>query len=110
MKRTILFLALAALPLAGCSGKAKDAGSKDAAAAKAKAGEKNTATTTGEHVNPWAKDSAPGAEASPAAADKAKPAAKPSAAADEHVNPWAKDPPPGSVPSEPAKDKAKKAK
>jgi len=108
MKRAIFLLALAALPLAGCGGKAKEPDAKAAAADKAKPKDDKKALAKEDHVNPWAKDAAPGSQPSDAAA--AKPADKAKPAAETHVNPWAKAPPPGSEPSEAAADKAKAAK
>ncbi|MDL2353339.1 MAG: hypothetical protein QFC78_10895 [Pseudomonadota bacterium] len=93
MKRALILLALAALPLAGCSGKAKAPDAAVAAGGSAK-------------PNPWSKDGAgPDPKVGANLADT-KPSAKSTAAP---TNPWAKDPPPGAKPSETAaaKDKPK---
>ena len=94
MKRALILLALAALPLAGCSGKAKAPDDKLATAGASK-------------PNPWSVDGATDEAPDPKA--KAKPAAKkaPAKAAAEGSNPWAKDPPPGAEPSDAAGAKAK---
>jgi hypothetical protein len=93
MKRALILLALVALPLGGCSGKAKAPDDKLAAAGPSK-------------PNPWSSDGAaepvdPKAKAKPA---KKKAAAKAGA---EPSNPWAKEPPPGSESVDPAAAKAK---
>lgn len=88
MKRALILLTLAALPLGGCSGKAKAPDDKLAAAGSSK-------------HNPWSVDGAsdvapdPKAKANPKAEAKKAPA-KDAAAP---TNPWAKDPPPGAAPS-----------
>lgn len=96
MKRALLLLALAALPLAGCSGKAKTPDGKMAAAGPSK-------------HNPWsvggATDEAPDPKTKPKAEAKKAPTKDVAAPS----NPWAKDPPPGAQPgpSPAAKDKPK---
>ena len=86
MNRALILLVLAALPLGGCSGKAKAPDATVAAAASAK-------------PNPWSKDGAgPDPKADKNMADT-KPKAKSAAAP---TNPWAKDPPPGAPPSDAA--------
>ena len=104
MNRAVILLAVAALALGSCSGKAKDP------AADAKPAADGKAAAAVSKPNPWNSSSAADAAASKlakAAAAK-KPAAK--SEAKETANPWAKDPPPGSAPSpDPAaKDQAKK--
>ncbi|MFM5916295.1 MAG: hypothetical protein ACKOOL_02055 [Novosphingobium sp.] len=96
MKRSIILLAIAALPLSACSGKSKAPDDKASASATA---------TDGAKPNPWASGSPSAAPAT------SKPEAKATAAAKEdHVNPWAKDPPPNSQPSAAASDKPKEKK
>lgn len=92
MKRALILLALAALPLAGCSGKAKAPDDKLAAAGPSK-------------HNPWSVDSATDEAPDPKAKPKAKKAAAKGTA--EATNPWAKEPPPGAEPSDAAAAKAK---
>jgi hypothetical protein len=93
MKRSIILLAIASLPLAACSGKGKPADDKTAKA--------DATATDAAKPNPWASGSAaPAPEAT-------KTAAKDAPAKEEHVNPWAKNPPPGSQPSAAASDKPK---
>ena len=101
MKRALILLAFAALPLGGCSGKAKAPDDKLAAATAAK-------------HNPWSVDDGATEEApDPKAKGKTKPKAEakkaPAKDATAPANPWAKDPPPGAVPSPSpaAKDKPK---
>ncbi len=99
MKRALILLALAALPLAGCSGKAKAPDDKLAVAGPSK-------------HNPWSVDGGASEVApDPKAKPKPKAEAKKAPAKDAAVpsNPWAKDPPPGaqSSPSPAAKDKPK---
>lgn len=111
MKRPIIMLVAASLALGGCSGgKSKDdAAAKPSEAAKSAMGGK----AEEEHVNPWAKDGAPGSAATEAAEPKKDaPAPKKEEA---HVNPWAKDGAPGSAEAvaaaeAEAKDKAKAKK
>lgn len=101
MKRTLVTLALAALALGGCSGKAEsEDAAKPAAAAPAKKGGKDKP-----HANPWASDApVDKAAAAPAPAKDVK---KAGGKEQPKSNPWAKDPPPGATPSEPAKDAKK---
>lgn len=100
MKRTIVTLALAAMTLGGCSGKADSEAAAKPAAPAPKTGDKGKA-----HINPWASDApADTAAAAPAPANNAQKGAAKDAA---KANPWAKDPPPGAVPAEPAKDAKK---
>ena len=100
MKRTIVTLALAALALGGCSGKAESEEAAKPAAQAAKKGGKDKP-----HVNPWASDApADTAAAAPAPAKDAKKAA---GKEQPKANPWAKDLPPGAAPAEPAKDAKK---
>ena len=63
MKRAVIFVALAALPLGACSSKAKPDDTVAVASGAAKE----------EHVNPWAKDPPQGSQTSEAATDKSKP-------------------------------------
>jgi len=63
MKRAIILVALAALPLGACSSTAKPDDTKAAA----------TGTAAKEHVNPWAKDTPPGSQPSEAATAKPNP-------------------------------------
>lgn len=100
MKRTVVTLALAALVLGGCSGKAEDKAAEKPAAAAAKKDGKDKP-----HVNPWASD-AP-ADTATAAPPPAKDAKKVAGKEAPKANPWAKDPPPGAPPAEPAKDAKK---
>ncbi len=100
MKRTVVTLALAALVLGGCSGKAESEAAEKPAAAAAKKGDKGKP-----HVNPWASD-AP-ADTAAAAPAPAKDAKKVAAKEAPKANPWAKDPPPGATPTEAAKDAKK---
>lgn len=104
MKRTVVTLALAALVLGGCSGKAESGDAArpadPAAAADTRKGGKGKP-----HVNPWAKeDPSAAVAATPAPARDAKQAAAKEA---PKANPWAKEPPPGAPPAEPAKAAAK---
>ena len=97
MKRALLLLALAALPLGGCSGKAKAPDGKTAVAGPSK-------------HNPWSVDDGATEEApDPKAKGKPKAEAKKAPAKDAAApsNPWAKEPPPGSVPSEKPAEKPK---
>ena len=94
MKRALILLALAALPLAGCSGKAKAPDGKLAAASPSK-------------HNPWSVDG--GTEEAPDPKTKPKAEAKKAPAKDAAApsNPWAKDSPPGAAPSEKPAEKPK---
>jgi len=94
MKRALIMLALVALPLAGCSGKAKAPDDKLAAAG------------TSKH-NPWSVDGATDEAPDPKAKPKAKAKKAAAKGAAEPTNPWAKEPPPGSEPSDAAAAKAK---
>ena len=88
MNRALFLLALAALPLAGCSGKAKGPDAKMAVAGPSK-------------HNPWSVDGG-ATDQAPDPKAKDKPAAKKAPAKEVAApsNPWAKAPPPGSVPAE----------
>ena len=98
MKRALILIApvlvIAALPLAGCSGKAKAPDAKAAAAGQSK-------------HNPWSVEGAGDGAADPKA--NAKPAASkaPAKGTAGGDNPWAKEPPPGTQPSGAAATTAK---
>ncbi|MFN3517457.1 MAG: hypothetical protein ACK4YM_09900 [Novosphingobium sp.] len=99
MKRSVITLALAALVLGGCSGKAKNEDAAKPAAQAGKKGDKKGAQDK-PHVNPWASDApADTAAAAPAPVKEAKKAAEKE---QPKANPWAKDAPPGTDPAEPA--------
>ena len=93
MKRALILLALATIPLAACSGKAKAPDAKVAAAGQSK-------------HNPWSVEGAGDGAADPAA--NAKPGASPAPAkSTSGGNPWAKAPPPGTEASGAATTDAK---
>ena len=84
MKPAFILLALAALPLAGCSGKAQAPDATVAAAASTK-------------PNPWSKD---GVGPDPKASENLASTTPSTKSAAPPTNPWAKDASPGTVPSE----------